>query len=295
MHEFIRYKLSQYACQQTRDYENALKEIIQEIALLGLWRAKFFEHAAFYGGSALRILYGLDRFSEDLDFTLLKPDENFKLEPYNKAVLLELKSFGFEMTVEKKEKTIDSTIESAFLKANTKLQLIAIQAPAGLIEQIHNMRTLKIKMEIDIDPPGQFVLDTKTILTPIPFTVTTLSKPDLLAGKIHAILCRAWKTRVKGRDWYDLYWYIARQIPVHMGHLTARLVQSQALTPNTVLTQTDLLKLLMDKIAQIDFEQAKQDVMPFIKDDASVHLWSREFFATLIEQLKVVHDGKKSI
>src|SRR5438309_3791037 len=123
MNPAILSMLDRYKCVTAQDYENALKEIIQEIALLGLWRAKFYEHAAFYGGSALRILYGLDRFSEDLDFTLLRPDKTFSLASYNQAIMDELRSFGFKVEVVTKTKKIVSNIESAFIKADSKQQL----------------------------------------------------------------------------------------------------------------------------------------------------------------------------
>src|SRR5579872_4522766 len=126
MHAAIKTMLSKYQCHSEQDYVNALKEIFQEISLLGLWRAKFYEKAAFYGGTALRILYGLDRFSEDLDFSLLKPEKNFDLSRYNQAIKDELNSFGFEVTVETKIKNTDSNIESAFIKAETKKQFILI-------------------------------------------------------------------------------------------------------------------------------------------------------------------------
>src|SRR5437762_1264143 len=128
MQAAVKAMLSRYTCHSEQDYINALKEIFQEIALLGLWRAKFYEKAAFYGGTALRILYGLDRFSEDLDFTLLKPDLQFNLASYNQAIIDELSSFGFKVRVEVKKKNIASTIESAFIKASSKQQLIIIEA-----------------------------------------------------------------------------------------------------------------------------------------------------------------------
>src|SRR5271168_5415411 len=104
MNPAILSMLDRYNCVSLQDYENALKEIMQEIALLGLWRSKFFEHTAFYGGTALRILYGLDRFSEDLDFSLLKQNKNFNLTPYLEAIKIELLGFGFSVTVEQKNK-----------------------------------------------------------------------------------------------------------------------------------------------------------------------------------------------
>lgn len=116
MDQVILSMLEEYRCTSDIDYENALKEIMQEIALLGLWRAKFFEHAAFYGGTTLRVLYRLNRFSEDLDFSLLKPNNEFKLNQYLNAIQSELTAFGFDTEIVMKDKNVDANIQSAFLK-----------------------------------------------------------------------------------------------------------------------------------------------------------------------------------
>ena len=288
MHESIQYMMKKYQCRSQQDYINALKEIFQEIALLGLWRAKFYEKAAFYGGSSLRILYGLDRFSEDLDFTLLKPNPEFDLNTYNRAISDELLGFGFEVKVHTKNKNIESNIESAFLKAGAKKQLIIIEAPTDIIKALHHMQTIKIKMEVDINPPKHFHTETKSLLQPIPFWIKTLVQPDLFAGKVHAILCRPWVNRIKGRDWYDFVWYIARNIPVNLSHLKERLIQSQVWNTINQFTKNDLIKLLSKKIDETDFENAKNDVLPFLKDSQSVALWSNEFFISLLNRLKTI-------
>jgi len=283
MHEAVKTMLAKYECRTEQDYVNALKEIFQEIALLGLWRSKFYEKAAFYGGSALRILYGLDRFSEDLDFSLLITDNSFDLSLYNQAIKDELNGFGFDVIVDTKIKSNASTIESAFIKAQTKKQLLLIEVSPDITNRIHNMNSIKIKMEVDIDPPGEFNTDTKILLHPIPFSVKTYQLPDLFAGKIHALLCRPWQQRVKGRDWYDFIWYLSRNTSVNLNHLRERLVQSSAWEKQSPFTLTDLNAMLTAKIKQTDFENAKKDILPFIKDQQAVDLWSKEFFITLIE------------
>ncbi len=287
IHAAIITMLDKYNCQSQQDYINALKEIFQEIALLGLWRAKFYEKAAFYGGSALRILYGLDRFSEDLDFTLTKPSKQFDLTPYNEAITAELNSFGFDVSVQGKQKQHDSNIESAFIKAQTQKQLIIIEAPNTITSHIHNMHTIKIKMEVDTDPPGKFDTEVKNVLLPIPYSIKTVTQPDLFAGKIHALLCRPWQKRVKGRDWYDFYWYISRQIPVNLIHLQERLRQSNAWPKNKKLTKSDLIQLVKIKISNTDFENAKQDIKPFLNDPSAIALWTQEFFTVLLTNLTI--------
>lgn len=287
MQSAVEQMLQKYKCHSEQDYINAVKEIFQEIALLGLWRAKFYERAAFYGGSALRILYGLDRFSEDLDFTLLKANKTFNLSIYNQAIADEFQGFGFDVKVTTKNKNIESNIESAFIKADSKKQLIIINAPTKMTERIHQMQTIKIKMEVDVNPPGKFSTEVKTLLLPIPFFVKTLIPPDLFSGKIHALLCRPWIKRVKGRDWYDFVWYVARKIPVNLTHLCERLVQSNAWEVKKPFTKQDLINLLKDKIKNTDFSAAKKDVIPFLKDPMTTNLWSIAFFLELLNQLEI--------
>ena len=287
MYDAIKSMLSKYKCHSQQDYINALKEIFQEIALLGLWRAKFYEKAAFYGGTALRILYGLDRFSEDLDFTLLRINHTFDLSQYNQAIADELSSFGFQVDIEKKNKNIDTNIESAFIKANSKKQLIIIEASNKIIDTIHHMHTIKIKMEVDTTPPGKFQTEVKNIFMPIPFSVKTLTMPDLFAGKIHAILCRPWQKRIKGRDWYDFVWYISRKIPVRLIHLRERLIQSSFWSHTKKFNRNDLVVLINNKIEETNFMNAKNDVLPFLKDKKAVELWSKEFFREVVSRLEI--------
>ena len=226
MHNAIANMLSRYECQSFNDYINALREILQEVALLGLWRGKFFEKAAFYGGTALRVLWGLDRFSEDMDFSLLNPIENFDIAGYAAFLQKECEAFGFDVHFEKSEKSFQSPVQSAFLKANTRKQLLVIETAEEIIQAIPKGKLLKIKIEVDTDPPKGFKTETSYILLPIPFAVRAYSLPDLFAGKMHAILCRRWTTRIKGRDWYDLVWYAANHPQLHLFHLEQRMRQT---------------------------------------------------------------------
>jgi len=285
MHEIIRTMLTKYDCKTEQDYINALKEIFQEISLLGLWRAKFYEKAAFYGGTALRILYGLDRFSEDLDFSLLKPEKHFNLSKYNQAIKDELNGFGFEVNVETKVKNIHPNIKSAFIKAETKKQFILINISSDIVDRIHHMNNIKIKMEVDMNPPGKFNTESKILLQPIPFSVKTYQLPDLFAGKIHALLCRPWQQRVKGRDWYDFVWYLSRSTPVNLNHLQERLIQSGHWNRKNKLTLSSVQNMLATKIEETDFLNAKKDILPFIKDQQVVDLWTKKFFFTIVERM----------
>lgn len=279
--------LEKYNCKSDEDYKNSLKEIIQEVVLFGLWRAKFFEHAAFYGGTALRILYGLDRFSEDLDFSLLQPNLGFKLSIYHEAIKRELSSFGFNVSVEQKKKTGDSVIQSAFLKAGTREHLIEIGVPNDISRRCHLNENLKVKFEIDIDPPLGFETETEHLLEPLPFWVKTYSKPDLFAGKLHALLCRAWGNRIKGRDWYDFIWYIRQRIPVNLPHLDLRMQQSGHRSLSYPLDKDALHELLTNKITGLDIEKAKLDMLPYIRDPRHIDGWSKPLFLKAAEQIIV--------
>ena len=262
-----------------------LREMIQKIALLGLWRSTFFEHAAFYGGTALSLLHGLERFSEDLDFSLLSANPDFRLEKYFDAVLRELEAWGIQADIISVQKQ-NSKIESAFVKANTLQNLMNLQLPEPLIKRLHRDEISTIKLEIDPEPPGEFDTEIRYILDPIPFGIRIMSLPDLFAGKMHAVLARAWQSRVKGRDWYDLIWYIKKASKLNLKHLEARLQQSGHLPDDQELSAELLKKLLAKRIEMVDFKQAAADVRPFIANPKELENWSKDFFAMIINQLQ---------
>lgn len=288
MHNAIRSMLDRYECQSRDDYVNALREILQDVALLGLWRSKFFEHAAFYGGTALRILHGLDRYSEDLDFSLLKSDKSFSLKAYGDAMLREISSFGFHVKFESRRKMRASAIESAFLKANTYRQLIVIEAAKEILRDLHPEKSLKIRLEVDIDPPSGFETKTQYVLQPIPFAVRVYSLPDLFAGKLHAVLCRKWKTRVKGRDWYDLVWYAGTYPNFRISHLESRMRQSGDYQDDEPLTSDRVQKFLLQAIDDLDVEKARREVSPFIVDKRALSVWSQDFFRQIITRIRSI-------
>lgn len=286
MHEAITRMLARYEPKSVDDSVRALREIIQEVALLGLWRAKFFEHAAFYGGTALRILYGLDRFSEDLDFSLLKPSPDFNLARYTASLEEELQAFGFNVRVEMIGKAVESAVQSAFLKANTRNELLVIEAGEELTGQVAAGQLLKVKIEVDTDPPSGFSTQTRYLLQPIPFAVRSYSLPDLFAGKMHAILFRKWKNRVKGRDWYDLVWYAANHPRLNLAHLEQRMRQTGHWSGDKNLSPVIFTDLLFEAIDRLDVNQARKDVAPFVKDQQLLALWSHDFFQDVASRIK---------
>jgi predicted nucleotidyltransferase component of viral defense system len=288
--EKIDHMLNRYELNTVHDHENALKEIIQEIVLLGLWRSKFYEKAVFYGGSALRILHKLDRFSENLDFSLIQPEKTFDIKKYLGAVKSELELWGFEVSAKEKNKESKSTIDSAFIKANTLVHLLKIDSNL----KTHKNAVMKIKFEIDQDPATGFDSDLKYHLHPIPFTIKTMALPSLFAGKMHALLCRTIRTNIKGRDWYDLIWFVKNNIPCDLHYLKNKMLQTGHIDFSEALTKEKLVELISKKSKEIDFSLAKNDVEPFLKNSRQkdeLSLWSNDFFyGYLIHEISVQMD-----
>lgn len=287
MNNIIEQMIGRYEPASLYDRKNAMKEVIQEIVLCGLSRADFFKKAAFYGGTALRVFYGLDRFSEDLDFSLLKPDPVFELSAYFPALKKEAEAFGLRVDISEKEKNKKSNIQSAFLKGNTKEHLLKFYSDESLLSSVPSNEVIKIKFEIDTDPPAYAGFEHRYRLQPAPYEISLYDAPSLFAGKVHAVICRAWQSRVKGRDLYDYVFYLSQGIPVNLRHLNARLVQSGYIGSDLRCTEKCIKDILYDRFADIDYEQAKEDVLPFIKDSSSLKLWNREFFRQITDGLKI--------
>lgn len=268
--------LSKYEINSQEQATRALREVMQEIALAGLYRGDFFSKAAFYGGTCLRIFHQLPRFSEDLDFSLLTENPNFSLTPYFNAIKKEFDALGMDVTIKQKNKTAETAIESAFLKNTTQLFDLALTGP----------HIVNIKFEVDTQPPLGFQTEQKLLLEPFSFYVKCFSPSDLFAGKMHALLFRKWKNRVKGRDWFDFEWYIRKGIPLNLDHFNRRAIQSDNMTQP--LTDADFLLLLRNRITTVDIESARQDTRRFISDAKVLDIWSSDYFFALADKLKVV-------
>ncbi len=278
----LRNMLGRYSLVTAEDAENALREIVQNITLFGLWKARFFDSAAFYGGSALRILYGLDRFSEDMDFSLLRADPGFSFEPYRGELVRTLNIFGFSAEFVPRPHVSAGNILSAFLKTNTSIQLASIGVPE--LPGISRGRILKVKIEVDIAPPGRFETELRPVLEPTLFQPRVLGLPWLFAGKMHAVLCRAWGDRVKGRDWYDMIWYLRRKTPVDLPHLEERMRQTGHWKDESFLTPAAFLRLYESVARSLDVRAAISEVAPFLKNPENLSsVWSNELFAQLGE------------
>ena len=264
--------LSAYEIRTADDRRNALYEVMQQVVLSGLNRGGFFKEAAFYGGTCLRIFHGLNRFSEDMDFSLLKKNPDFSLETYFPAIIEECKLLGREVTITRKDKSHFGKVESAFLKDNTDVYNIAFQTD----------KSLKIKIEVDTQPPLEFATEQRLLLQPHSFMTRCFALPDLYAGKMHALVYRQWKSRIKGRDWYDFEWYVRNRVPLDFKHLQMRAAEFNGIE----LTQEDFLETLREKLATADIEQVKQDVRPFLRNAKDLEIWSNDYFLQLTTMIR---------
>ena len=288
MNTVIEEMLKSYQVDNIYDRKNAMKEIMQEIVLCGLSRAGFFKEAAFYGGTALRIFYGLDRFSEDLDFSLEQINLDFDLCSYFPVLEKEVKAFGLNVEIQEKEKTKDSNIRSAFLKGNTKEHLLLFYADERDVGTVAKNEVVKIKFEVDTNPPAFATYEHKYRLLPVPYEIRLYDMPSLFAGKIHAVICRGWQSRIKGRDLYDYIFYLSKAVTVNQKHLRARLIDSGYISENQECTLEEIKTMLKNRLDSIDFLQARKDVEPFIRDTSVLDIWSSDFFKQITEGLKVL-------
>jgi len=264
--------MSRYEITSDDDRLNAIHEIMQEITLAGLYRGGFFEKAAFYGGTCLRIFHNLPRFSEDLDFSLVAKDEPFQLEDYFPAIVSEFKMHGREVDIAKKLKSGLSKVESAFLKDQTDLYDLSLKSD----------KKVRIKIEVDTNPPLRFDTEQKLLMQPFSFMTRCFTLPNLYAGKMHALVYRTWQNRVKGRDWYDFEWYVRNNVPLNFQHLQIRIKEFNGLE----MSQEDFLVLLKDRLASTDMEKAKKDVAPFLKNTQELAIWSNDYFLQLSNRIR---------
>lgn len=286
METILKQMIDEHVVENSQDKQNAVKEVIQEIVLCGLARVGFFKEAAFYGGTALRIFYGIDRFSEDLDFSLLEVNPNFSFEKFIPGLKNELNSYGLNLEIVIKEKVHDSNIKSAFIKGNTKELILKFYADDLLTKEFGNGELVRVKFEVDSTPPPYAIIEHKFKQLPIPYEVSIYDLPSLFAGKVHAVLCRLWKNRVKGRDLYDFAFYIIKKTPINLKHLNARLIDSGFITGDQELSLEDLKEKLKERFNSINYKSAKEDVINFIKYPTKIDIWSSEYFCSITDEIK---------
>lgn len=280
----IKERLQEFKPANKDQAQSALREIMQEIALAGLYRGGFFEVAAFYGGTALRIFHGLNRYSEDLDFSLLKQDQDFSLEKHLKAVKIEFSSFGMEVSIKEKKKVKDTHVDSAFLKSETIWKELVLE---GVIPQagVDQPPSLKIKLEVDTVPPLGFRTEEKLLLKPFSFYVRCFALPYLFGGKMHALIYRKWDRNVKGRDWYDFEWYVKKGVSLNLKHFHERALASGDLKEDNGFTTDKFMTILKTRIDTVDMNLVKQDIVRFIPNPEVLDIWSASYFKDLASHL----------
>lgn len=264
--------LSAYDLYTEQQKRNATFEVNQQVILAGLYNGGFFDVAAFYGGTCLRIFHGLQRFSEDMDFSLLTSNDEFDFTKFFQPIIDEFAIVGREVEIKKKDKKNFGKVESAFLKDNTDVYDISFQTD----------KSIKIKIEVDTRPPLNFRTEQKLLLQPHSFMTRCFTLPDLFAGKMHALVYRTWKNRVKGRDWYDFEWYVRHNIPLGFTHLAERALQFN----NEVIERDAFITQLKDRLASANMNQVKSDVLPFVKNTKELDIWSNDYFVQLADMIK---------
>lgn len=285
MNNMIQEMLGKYNCTTKEEYINAFKEIVQEVALYSLSLTDFFDKASFYGGTALRIFYNLDRFSENLDFSLNIKDDNFNIEKYFSSLTKTFEILGLNFIPQIKEKTKDSNIQSAFLKGNTLEHILLVNPKNDISKHIQKNEIIKIKFEVDTNPPEGATYEYKYQLFPLPCKIKIYDESSLFAGKVHAVLCRNWNKRIKGRDLYDFEFYIKNGCLLNLEHLKQRMLQTGHLKENDLLSIEKIKELLKLKFKEIDFEQAKDDVLPFVNNVSRLNMWNIGYFNYLADRI----------
>ena len=272
MNDIFQNMLSAYDLSTDQAVRNATFEVNQQVILAGLYLGGFFDKAAFYGGTCLRIFHGLQRFSEDIDFSLLCPDPEFDFTQYFQPIIDEFASIGRTVDIKKKDKKNFGKVESAFLKDNTDVYDVSFQTE----------KSIKIKIEVDTNPPLLFSTEQKLLMEPRSFMTRCFTLPDLFAEKMHALVYRAWKNQVKGRDWYDFEWYVRNRIPLDFRHLQERIKEFNGCEK----TKEEFMDDLKVRLSTSDIRQVKSDVLPFIKNPKELDIWSCDYFLQIMNLIK---------
>ena len=286
MIELIQKRLSDYKVNGPIEEENALKEVVQEVMLFALWQADFFEVAAFQGGTSLRILHGLSRFSEDIDFILKKPDPNFLWQPYLDKLVEICQEFGIKPEVLDRNR-MDKNVKAALIKVNS----IANQLNLSFMGN-QGGRKLKIKLEIDCNPPSGSGFEYSYLDFPVDFEVCHQDLASNFALKTHALLCRPY---LKGRDWYDFSWYISQQVTPNLTLLQNALVQYGPFKGQGLSIDKEwLITVLKEKISSIEWKDAAADVERFLKpvEQKSLQLWGEKFFLDKLSKMNFEYSKK---
>jgi predicted nucleotidyltransferase component of viral defense system len=276
----IEDRLKRYRTESAETELTAIREITQELILFALSTSDFFSYAAFQGGTCLRIVHGLNRFSEDMDFILKTPESSFSWQQYLSLIGATLEQYGYSVELQDKSH-VDETVKKAFIKDDSigKVLRLAYANRQG------TPRKIRIKLEIDTNPPGGGEFESAFIGFPAPSSITVETLPTLFAGKSHALLCRKYE---KGRDWYDFLWYIGNKTPVNYRRLSAALDQTGPWAGDALaVDRAWYIDEMKKRIGEIDWKRAKDDVAPFISssEQSLLSKWNADFFITALERL----------
>ena len=280
-HDVVAAKLGEYDLGNAVEQENALQELMQHYILASLSRAGLFAEAMFHGGTCLRIVYGINRFSQDLDFLLKKPNPHFVWQPYLARVQRDCAQEGIDFEIQDKS-DVDEAMRRAFVKTDSIGKVMTLGLPYGRQAQ----RKIRVKLEIDTNPPEGSRFETSYLSFPTTAPITVQSLASGFATKSHALLCR---TYTKGRDWYDLVWYVGRRIEPNLRLLAnALLQQGPWKNEKQEITAAWLLNALRDKIGTIDWRVARGDVQRFLptKEQEGLQVWSENFFLHQVAQME---------
>jgi len=280
--EVLSARIREYAPANALEQENVLQESMQHYVLASLSRAGLFSEAMFHGGTCLRIIHGMSRFSEDLDFLLKRPNSGFRWGKYLQALQDDFQKEGIRLEVLDKSSS-DSAVRKAFLKTDSVGTILQLALPF----ERQNPRKLRIKLEVDTNPPAGSSFQTSYISFPGIAAVTTQTLPSGFSTKAHALLCRRY---VKGRDWYDFAWYITRKITPDFKLLRNALRQQGPWAGKKLaVTPEWFLEHLAAVIARIDWREVKADVERFLpmREQAGLDAWGKDFFAYQLEQLRI--------
>jgi len=279
--KLIQDRLDSYNCKSNIEEEHAIREITQELVLAALGRTEFFKHALFQGGTCLRIFYGLNRFSEDMDFILQEATRDFELRPHLQAVRDELEAYGYDVEIADRSKA-GVAVRKAFLKDDSLGKVLQLK----YVDRSGPARKIRVKLEVDTSPPSGSGMEIKYVDFPFVSSVAVQDRPSLFAGKLHALLCRDY---VKGRDWYDFLWYTSQSVGINYPFLASALMQQGPWQQQDIQVDSQwCLARLEERINSVDWAQAQEDVRRFVKatEYASLELWSRDLFLCQLQKVK---------
>lgn len=262
------------------------REVLQKIILNGLSRGQFFKRAAFHGGTALRILHSLGRYSEDLDFKLFERDPDFKLERYLSYVVSEAESYGLTVRSKVREGGL-SNISTGDIRCNERELVMEIGFPNEWVKSLGRDTVVRVKIDVDTDPSYGAKYEKYSMKYPLNYYLCVLDLPSMFAGKLGAVLTRRWGMREKGRDFYDYLWYVENEIPINMEYMRANLERAKVLSPDDEFNIDVLRDMLRKRFESADYASILSDVEKFIIGQKPPSHWGPETFIVTLPNLKV--------